>query len=161
QGEILRSMETLAEEMKRDGADREALKAQLDAQGAELARLTAERQAKEREAQDRAIQEELASLREEIRRPSKAAFIGGGQGAGSGLGTGSPIALDDPDGGFFWTLWAARSTKVPQLNAWGKARLEAMGSYWQDVPAESKATLGDTAAAGGNLVPAAVLGAFR
>jgi len=74
------------------------------------------------------------------RTPSKALLIGGGR---SGV---------QADTNFFAALAQARSRDA-EMQAIGKARLEDMGSSWQGVHPDSKATVGDSDAAGGYLVP--------
>lgn len=147
QGRLLKGMEDISAELEKDGADRVALKSQLDTLAGEMTAIT-ERQRKEAEqAENVQVRERIANLEKSLRTPSKAALIGMGT---SGV-TGSSADL------FFWSVWAARNSRSPEYHAIGKANLEAMGSYWTDVPVESKATLGDTAAAGGNIVPPNVL----
>lgn len=103
---------------------------------------------------------EIARLTEEVSRladvsrraPSKAHLIG--------QGPADPYAARDGGAFFFATLARANSIKLAggiegQLAA--KADLEAMGSYWSDMPPGSKAVVGDTDIAGGYLVPNAVV----
>jgi HK97 family phage major capsid protein len=157
QGSILKRMEETFTLLEADGADRVALKASLDEMKGELSRLTEERKQKERDADNARISAEILELRDAIRTPSKAGLIGNGS---SRL-----VSSADPSALFFWSVWAARNTQSPEYHAIGKANLEAMGSYWADVPSgdnyggqiSGKATLGDSAAAGGNVVPNNVL----
>jgi HK97 family phage major capsid protein len=91
--------------------------------------------------------ERLATAFENAKRtPSKASLIGTGAGQ---------MFADDGEH-FFSTLACANSAKLAggidrQLAA--KAELDSMGSYWQEVDPTSKATVGDTDAAGGYLIP--------
>jgi HK97 family phage major capsid protein len=149
QGRILKEMEDQNEILKAKDERYDEAKARIDTLAAEMAKITAERTAKERDAEVERQGQILADLAARInqRAESKAGVIG--QGSAGTVGS-------TPDD-FYWSLWASKSTKFPELNAEGKARLEAMGSVWSDVPAYSKATLGDTAGAGGNIVPPNVL----
>jgi HK97 family phage major capsid protein len=111
------------------------------------------RSAKEKEA--RVIREQEADERMKrleadlsaIRTPSKASTIGPGVSPSAGAGTDL----------FFQTLAKASNPKFTGYDfdamREAKAALEAMGSTWNDVPADSKATVGDSDAAGGYLVP--------
>lgn len=96
------------------------------------------------QAETAAMKATLADLVGQIdtlkRTPSKAHLIGMGAGSQS------------TDTNFFGALAQARNRDA-NVQAIGKARLDDMGSVWADVPAESKATLGDTDANGGFLVP--------
>lgn len=145
-GEALKSMEDLQEDLKKDGADREAIKVQLKAH----ADFIVAEQAKDKEAADKAEDEkfkaEFEELKKSIRTPSKAGIIGFRDG-------GSVSGESDPADIALWSIWAAKTTQAPQFNAVGKANLQSLGMTWADVPAESKATLGDTTGAGGYLVP--------
>lgn len=145
QGTILKQMEDLTTRIA-DG-DTEA-KAQLKTLADQMAEIQGEREKAQSTADAEEARTLIAQLRDQTRSQSKASVIGSG--------VISPTAASNPDL-FHWATWAARNTRYPQYHAEGKALLEAMGSYWQDVPVESKATLGDTATAGGNVVPPAVL----
>jgi HK97 family phage major capsid protein len=98
-------------------------------------------------AEQKALTDELRTLLENARTPSKAHLVGGpGKGAGVAPSTDS----------FFATVARAKSIAVSgSIDAMqaAKARLDEMGSTWAGVNPESKATLGDTDAAGGYLVP--------
>lgn len=147
QGKLLKGMEDIATELEKDGADREALKARLNTMGDELAKLTEARKREADDAENAQIRQRIKALEDGTRTPSKAGLIG--------MGPTSSIQGGGDD--FFWSLWASRQ-RDPNLAAVGKANLDAMGSHWEDVPAGvSKATLGDTAGAGGNIVPPNVL----
>lgn len=151
QGKILKSMEEQTEILRANDERYAEAKAAIDDLGAKMAKVTAEREAKEREAEIERQGQILRDLSERVnaRTPSKAGVIG----TSSSMGQST-----EPDTSLFhWAVWASKTTKYPELNAQGKAMLEGMGSYWSDVPANSKATLGDTAAAGGNVVPPNVL----
>jgi len=49
-------------------------------------------------------------------------------------------------------LWGMHAADLAQVGR-GKAKLDELGMYWYDVPPESKATLGNTGAAGGYVLP--------
>jgi len=145
-GKILKNLEEVSAKLEANEIDATEGKAQLKALGEQMATLQAAEKAKRDEAEKAAILTELVSLREGLantRQPSKAGAIGQGPSGTS----------DGADDGFFWSLWASKSNKFPELNERGKANLEAMGSTWTDVPGYAKATLGDSAGAGGNIVP--------
>lgn len=93
--------------------------------------------------------ERLEDALRNTRTPSKALVIGSG-------GGGRSLVNADEFGEFFATVARAGSARIAggvdrQMAA--KAELDAMGSTWADVPSDAKATLGDTDAAGGYLVP--------
>jgi HK97 family phage major capsid protein len=146
----------LGEQMKEAASTDEGryneLKGQLD-------KVTEDFQAaKQREAQvirEQEADERMKRLEADlsaIRSPSKANVIGPGIAPTSGA-----AGADE----FFKTLATATN---PRLTGWNmeamseaKAALASMGSHWGDVPSDSKATVGDTDAAGGYLVPNAVV----
>jgi HK97 family phage major capsid protein len=104
------------------------------------------------DAERKAILADLESIKTTIgnlRAPSKADRIGGNRAAST-----------ESDEFFFAALAQAKSRDYSVQEA-GKARLEDMGSTWQDVPAESKATVGGSDAAGGYLVPNPVVTAIN
>jgi HK97 family phage major capsid protein len=151
QGVILKTMEDIAEKIKAGDGDLVELKSQLGDLSQQMATIADERKAAAREAEYAQALKDINELKAGVRAPSKARAIG------AGIEPGDLAA----SAGFFYSLWASKSRRVsPDLNAWGKAQLEGMGSVWADVPPESKATLGDTPAAGGNIVPSAVLQSF-
>ena len=152
QGQILKAMEGLTERVEQN--DSEA-KAQLKTLSEEMAEVAKEREAKQaaKDAADaKAMIEEWKDRIE--RAPSKAGVIGNREpGPPTTNGFGESF-------GFFTALAAAKSLAFPQDRAAGKAYLDSIGydiesNFQQPV---GKATLGDTGAAGGNLVPANVLG---
>jgi HK97 family phage major capsid protein len=105
-------------------------------------------QAKENERQATAERDslltEMKAMLAQTRTPSKAPLIGNPQ-----------PRFSTPEN-FFATLARARSNKFGDLESQGaaqKALIEDFGSSWGDVPAESKATVGDSDGAGGYLVP--------
>ena len=115
----------------------------------ELVKVNEEREA----AAAKARQDELVKFMEQLkadaeRKPSKAAQIG--------TLTGDP---HEDTGNFF-----ADVAKARRGNSEAKARLEAQGAFYRDVPGESagslKATLGTTDGTGGYLIPNAVVSAL-
>lgn len=111
-----------------------AVKAQInDLQAAENKRLA--------DAERDSILSEMKGMLENARHPSKAAVIGGGRQAPA-----------DGETHFFAALAQAKSRDYATQQV-GKARLEEMGSYWSDPDPAAKATVGDTDAAGGYLLP--------
>ena len=100
------------------------------------------------EAEQKAVLDELKAVLNQTKTPSKADRIGPGKIA--------PATGDN----FFATVARAKSIAFSgnvEAMMEAKGRLDDMGSYWDDVPTESKATVGDTNAAGGFLVPAPVI----
>ena len=99
------------------------------------------------------LRESADQLRGEIARtPSKAHLIGPGFAPG--------VNADN----FFVTLAMANSNRLSgsyDASIAAKARLDEWGSTWQDPDPAAKATIGDTDAAGGYLVPGAVVGAIN
>jgi HK97 family phage major capsid protein len=146
--------EKIAEQMKEASASDESryneLKAQLDGVVGQIT-AQAEKEAATKRAQETAdrlkgLEDALSGLRS----PSKASIIGPG-----------PSTKSDSAEHFFSTLALATN---PRLTGYdfeamkdAKASLAAMGSTWQGVDPASKATVGDTDAAGGYLVPNAVV----
>jgi HK97 family phage major capsid protein len=115
-------------------------------------------QAKENERQATAerdgILAEMKAMLAATRTPSKADLIG------------SPLPRPETEGkSFFTTLAFARSAKLAGSMTAQKAAEDSLaedfGSFWQGVSPESKATVGDTDAAGGYLVPNAVVSAIN
>jgi len=97
------------------------------------------------QAEQKAILDELKGVLAQTRTPSRAHLIGNP----------APKGESKADN-FFATLARARSSRLssgPEEMIEAKARLADMGSYWNDVPSESKATVGDSDGAGGYLVP--------
>jgi HK97 family phage major capsid protein len=143
--------EKIAEQMKEASASDESryneLKAQLDGVVSDIKSQAAQEAATKREAETADRLKGLEDALSNLRTPSKAHLVG-------------PGTTPAPDGGadhFFATLATATN---PRLTGYdfeamkdAKASLEAMGSTWNGVPSDSKATVGDTDAAGGYLVP--------
>ena len=90
----------------------------------------------------------------ETRTPSKASIIG------PGIARGGDADLDH----YFVTLAMANSPRLAGSYAAmdaAKAKLDDWGAHWADPDPAAKATVGDTDAAGGYLVPNAVVGAIN
>jgi HK97 family phage major capsid protein len=123
--------------------DREGLaevKANFDKIRNDISDLQREEDARKADAERDAIRKDLDALLANSRTPSKADQVMGGKIPSSG------------DEHFFAALAMARSRDTG-IQAAGKARLDDMGSTWMGVDPASKATVGDTDAAGGYLVP--------
>ena len=152
QGEMLHTLEGLSADLEKEGADRDAIKAQLSVVSQELADISAkEKVANEDAALRKQIKDQVDVAMSSVRQPSKGLLIGGGRG---------PI---EPGMGFFE---AVANTDVhimarnPELFAQAKAALAEMGSRWSAGDPTAKATLGDSTGAGGNIVPPNVLTAI-
>jgi HK97 family phage major capsid protein len=152
QGELLKAMENIVEAQKADGADRDALKAQLDGLKGEMATITAEREQKARDLELEQQKADVAALRVEFEKRAKTSGSGS-KASMVGFDRGDGEKAADLANEFFYHLARARSSDHEEQTA-GKAALREMNSEFQ---ANTKATLGDTAAAGGNIVPNAVL----
>lgn len=149
QGTILKQMEDLQKVLEAKDDRYTEAKASLDTLATQMAEITAERDAAAKDAEIADQRRILDELRDSSRTESKAKAIGDGPRKGPVKG--------GPEDLFIWSLWASKTRAGQEFEAEGKALLEQMGSYWTGIPAESKATLGNTAAAGGNIVPPNVL----
>jgi HK97 family phage major capsid protein len=146
QGQILKQMEEWSEVQKTDADRFTEAKGKIDELAGVMAKLTEERATAERESEIVKNTEAIEALKEQMSRsPSKAKAVAG-----------QPRSRDNAGDLFFWSVWASRQ-RDPILATEGKALLDASGSDYAGVPAWSKATLGDTATAGGNVIPPAVL----
>ncbi len=141
----------LGEQMKAAAGEDESryneLKGQLDKVTEDFKSLKEQEAKAGREADAEARLRQLETDLSAIRSPSKANVIG-------------PAFAPSADAGadhFFATLATATNPRLTGYNfdsmAAAKASLNAMGSDWQGVDPSSKATVGDTDAAGGYLVP--------
>ena len=144
-GELKAQLE--ANQLEKEGLAE--VREQFTAVRKEISDLQAAENARQAETEQKAILDELRTMLAETRHPSKAAVIGSGRQAPA-----------DGETHFFAALAQANS-RDHEVQAHGKARLDEMGSTFQDVPSESKATLGDTDAAGGFLVPNNVVTAIN
>lgn len=146
-GELQKTAADLSEKVlaaAKTGEQYAELKASFEEAKTDLASLVTERDARERELEAKAAVDEMKQLLAQVRTESKAKLIGS---------LGPDIAeIDD----FFATVAKANSPKLAggyQEAIAAKAKLDEMGAYWSAVPSESKATVGDTDANGGYLVP--------
>lgn len=142
-GSLLAKAGEIQSKLDDEKADRAELKTQLDAVKADI---NAWQQAKNDEAEKAALKADLQSMVDAAlanRTPSKAHLMG------------SPMAPVPSTDLFLTTVALAKSPAIfgDQRASAAKASLEEWGAQWADVPAESKATVGNTDAAGGYLVP--------
>lgn len=138
-GELKATLE--ANQLDREGL--EEVRANFKTVREDITKLQADEDKRQNEATQKAILSEMEQMLDQAKRtPSKAHLIG----------TGERPRPSGNDMNFFAALAQARS-KDHQTQAVGKARLEDMGSSYVGVTPESKATLGDTDAAGGYLIP--------
>ena len=134
----------LKAQLEANQLDREGLaevKEQFTAVRKEISDLQAAEDARKAKAEQDDILSELKGMLEAQRTPSKAGVIGGG-----------PVHQASGEVHFFAALAQAKSRHY-ETQAIGKARLDEMGSSWADPDPAAKATVGDTDAAGGYLVP--------
>lgn len=142
----------LGEQMKVAAGEDETryneLKAQLDKVTEDFKALKEQEAKAGREADAEARLKQLEADLSAIRSPSKASLIGPGPSA-------NPAGASTDY--FFATLATATNPRLTGFNfeqmAAAKAALEEMGSAWQAPDPAAKATVGDTDAAGGYLVP--------
>ena len=145
-GALLTQAQDIQAKLEDEKADRAELKQQLDAVKADINSWQA---AQNKAAEDAKLRAEIQSMVNgalaATRTESKAHLIGSPQ---------APTGTENKS--FFATLAFARSSRLTdlagQLEA-QKALLEDFGTSWAGVPAESKATVGDSDGAGGYLVP--------
>ncbi len=144
-GALLAKASEIQAGLDNDRSDRAELKTQLDAVKADINKWQVAENAKTEKA---ALQAELKAMVDNAlassRTASKADLIG------------SPMPSHDSERSFFATLAKARSRSFGDISAQqeaSKALLEDFGSAWAGIPEASKATVGDTDAAGGYLVP--------
>lgn len=123
-------------------------KAQLEKVQSDLAPLLAKAAEEQRATEAKAIIANLDDLRRQVaqvRSPSKAALIGS---------LGPDVRAEDEN--FFTLVAKANSPKLAGGYAEAmeaKAKLDEMGVAWSGVPAASKATVGDSDANGGYIIP--------
>lgn len=156
-GELTQKTEDLTAKMTEAAASGEGfaeLKAEQVKVKADLEPLIAKAAQEAREQEVKDTKDGLESLRKELaglRTPSKASLIGNPSAHGTDV---------DEFAHFMSNVAFANSSKLAggyQAAIDAKAKLDEIGAYWAGVPAESKATVGDTDAAGGFLVPNAVV----
>lgn len=145
--ETFGKLEALVPEMEaaigQEGDRYQSLKTEVDKLADETAEVVSEHQKAKQEQELQALKAKVADLAKDVRTPSKAAAI-----------LGEMQQTTAPADYFFVNLAVAQNPKAPTevRQAAHKALLD-MGSHWTDVPSYSKATLGDTDAAGGYIVP--------
>lgn len=153
-GALLAKAQEISDKLSDEKADRALLTQEL----AEVkAGINAWQAADDKAKDDARIKAEIKAMVDGAlaaqRTPSKADLIG------------SPIpASTTGTDHFFATIARARSMRFAgdiETMQEAKASLNEMGSYWGDVPTESKATLGTTDGAGGYLVPNPVVSAIN
>ena len=144
-GALITKATEIQEKLDDEKADRAELKAQLDDVKADI---NAWQAAKNKEAEDARLKSEIKAMVEGAlanqRSESKAHLIGSPQAPAPGVDH------------FFQTLAFANSERLagsPDRHQEAKAALAEMGSYFAPVHPESKATIGDSDAAGGYLIP--------
>jgi HK97 family phage major capsid protein len=138
----------ISQALQGDREDRAELKANLASIKDQINDLQRVENDRAKQAENAQILADLEALKESTRRPSKAGAVNRNQ------------PYEDSPTNFFSTLAVARSAHFAgSIEAQQKAQLDlgAMGSYWGDVPSESKATVGGSNAAGGYLVPSPVI----
>jgi HK97 family phage major capsid protein len=144
-GALLTQAQSIQEKMADERADRDELRKEL---GEVKGRIDEWQTAKNKADADAKLQAEIKAMVDgalaSSRTESKAHLVG------------SPQPKTGDDQSFFATLARARSRGMSDI----KAQLEAteelasvFGSTWAGIPAESKATVGDSDGAGGYLVP--------
>lgn len=145
-GRLLEQASSIQDKLEDEKADREELKTQLAAVKADIDSWQA---AKNKADDDARLKAEIKSIVDGAlasqRSESKAHLVG------------NPMPKGDGEGrSFFATLARARSRSFGDIDAQqeaAKALIEDFGARWNDIPAESKATIGDSDGAGGYLVP--------
>ncbi len=151
-GKLTATAKDLGAQMKEAATTDESryneLKAQLDKVTEDYKGLVAEQRKAEREAEAEARMRKLEADLSAITTPSKAHLIG----------PAIPNTGDAPGAEhFFATLATATNPRLTGYNfdamKAAKATLEEMGATWQAPDPAAKATVGDTDAAGGYLVP--------
>ncbi len=148
-GKLTATAKDLGAQMKEAATTDESryneLKAQLDKVTEDYTGLVAEQRKAEREAEAEARLKRLEQDLSAVTTPSKAHLIG----------PGLPRSEGSADN-FFATVASAGSMRlagsIDAMQA-AKAALDAMGSTWQAPDPAAKATVGDTDAAGGYLIP--------
>lgn len=144
--ETFAKLEALVPELENarttDTARYDALKAKVDELGNDVATAKANEAAAKQAEEFEAMKARIADIGAELRKPSKAALISGGNDPEVGIE------------GFLTALAVAQNPKAPtEYRQKAEKALLDMGSTWQGVPEYSKATLGETNANGGYIAP--------
>jgi HK97 family phage major capsid protein len=146
------AIKVMGESKATDGARwEEADKARETIVG-QLTTLTETQQKQEREAATVKAAADVEAFLASVRRPSKAGLAGGSP---------TDYGLMAESGKYFFAALAKARSRDADEQRVGKQILAEMGSEFADIPAEAKATLGDTNAAGGFLVPANLVTAIN
>lgn len=137
-------MSDLEEAKDTDTARYDAIKAEVEKQGEFIAEQKQREAEAKRNQEFEGIKAQMAELAKNVHAPSKANVITSERHSSTSA---------NPDL-FFVTLEMAQNPKAPaELRQSAQKALIDMGSNWSGVPDYSKATLGDTDAAGGYIVP--------
>jgi HK97 family phage major capsid protein len=136
QADRIENLSAKAEELGNDVAELKQKQAAAEAEEAKTKRISA-------------LEERIAELAASSYSPSKAEAILSGQNRNSGE--------PDVDSFFRHLINVKRASTPMDVRAASEKALADLGSTWQDVPAASKATLGETDANGGYLAPRAVV----
>jgi HK97 family phage major capsid protein len=147
-GQLMVRIDELTTASKAEGASKAEISANIDKAVARISELEAEREQRENDAAfDAKVSDAVKRLDALGRAPSKAHLIGQGP-----AHTSDNALADTP-------LVAIAYMNSPRLGSQtaAKAALEELGMVYAGVPGYSKATVGDTDAAGGYLVPNAVV----
>jgi HK97 family phage major capsid protein len=148
-GELITRIDELNAQRKVDGANKAEIDANLQAAAERIGKLEEERDAREQDAAfETKVKDTMERLDRLNRRPSKADVIGNARRLASGGGL-----EDTPLVAIAWR----NSTRMRELNDAGKAALDELGMIFEMPDPAAKATVGDTDAAGGYLVPNAVV----
>ena len=146
-------LKAAVEAARADGEKVAELETQWTKVREDISTLQAAENARQASAKADAIMGQMEDFLRQQKTPSKAGVIGGG-----------PVSNGVSTDNFFATLAHAQSMRVAgSIDAMqaAKAKLDEMGSHWAGVPDASKATVGDTDAAGGYLVPNNVVQAIN
>lgn len=148
-GQLIGRIDELTEQSKQAGASKAEIQANLDQVTARIVELEQERSQREEQASfDSSVRDAVSRLESLKTTPSKAHLIG--QGGSDGIGGGleeTPLVA----------IAYYNSRRFGAFQDAAKATLESLGMIYAGVPDWSKATVGDTDAAGGYIVPNNVL----
>ncbi len=147
-GQLMVRIDELTAASKAEGASKADIESNIDAAVTRITELEAERDKREADAAfEGKVKDAMTRLDSLNRAPSKAHLIGQGPAPRSDNGlTDTPLVA----------IAYMNSERLGSRQA-AKAALEELGMVYADVPGYSKATVGDTDAAGGYLVPNAVV----
>lgn len=145
-------LKAAVEAARADGEKVAELETQWTKVREDISTLQAAENARQASAKADAIMGQMEDFLRQQKTPSKAGVIGGG-----------PRFDQGDTAHFFSTLAMARSSRLGTIEMRQKAELELseMGSAWAAPHPDAKATVGDTDAAGGYLVPNNVVAAIN